>query len=205
MACQNLKTCLLSQENAWWKSMAASIRWCLNTQRRWYGDHVAPVEMDCNKVNLWYTSYYQIGHLTWTVFKEKPTMYSQDCLKSLQYNLVLCHPQKSLSPTRVNFQLRPATLPRHDWDALSIGPRLSLLSNGLSKKQTLQLIYRWFRNIEPARQIIFWVNPPKFSLNKIIWATMRKCLSATCHELLIGWWFAVSPHSSSSQCNQVVT
>ena len=88
-------------------------------------------------------------------------MYSQDCLKSLQYNWVLCHPQKSLSPTRVNFQLRPATLPRHDWHALSIGPRLSLLSNRLSKKHTLQLIYRWFLNIEPARQIIFWVNPPK--------------------------------------------
>lgn len=81
-------------------------------------------------------------------------------LKILWYNWVLCHPQKSPSPTRVNFQLSPATLPRHDWHALSIGPSLSLLSNGLSKKHTLQLIYRWFLNIEPARQIIFWVNRP---------------------------------------------
>ena len=155
MACQNLTMDLLSQENAWWKSMAASIRWCLHTQRHWWRSRCTSGD-GLQQGQLWYTSYYQIrsSHMnsvqrkTYQVF-----MYSQDCLKSLQYNWLLCHPQKSPSPTRVNFQLRPATLPRHDWHALSIGPSLSLLSNGLSKKHALQLIYRWFLNIEPARQI----------------------------------------------------
>lgn len=159
MACQNLTMDLLSQENAWWKSMAASIRWCLNTQRHWWRSRCTSGDgLQQGQPMIYFLLSNRSSHMN-SVQRKTYHVFAR-LLKILWYNWVLCHPQKSPSPTRVNFQLSPATLPRHDWHALSIGPSLSLLSNGLSKKHTLQLIYRWFLNIEPARQIIFWVNPP---------------------------------------------
>lgn len=126
---------------------------------------------------LWYTSCYQIrsSHMnsvqrkTYHVF-----MYSQDCLKSLQYNWVLCHPK--------NHSHQPGSTSSYVlllWQTMTgmpcpLGQGYHYYQTDCQRNTLYSLYIDGFLTLNQLDRLYFgWIRL-KFSLNKIIWANDAK-------------------------------